>query len=405
MTTNATAGGARITAGRAPRTLLELIVNQTDPTADFDGCRRACRQQGAHTLVRGECEHAAEPEPTVSLSRVCTAADGFPSMVFDRYTVPQLAELIEPALRRVAVRLGPNALGMLERGEPVRLSGGEYADLAREAAHAIVHRNDEPAAASAVVSPPTNRAALRDRIRRVLAQADGYDFESLEPHDYQIQAAALLAVLPEPTDRAAEELAKHVARAIWALKSPAPSGSQHYRSGWDDGLEAAMDAARDAVLAVEAHGTGTQQPEAEAHEPEHSWAAELYDPATGEWAPTYTSHVRDRAVNALEHGRRIGPTWKDGTPTRRRLVRATTTYTVEEPAPVAQQPAAEAPRTTWTPGPVAVGRAADWTRSRTNALLATPCDACEHTLNWHRNDVGCTVPDCVCSRFREPVTP
>ncbi|MFE2384473.1 hypothetical protein [Streptomyces misionensis] len=65
----------------------------------------------------------------------------------------------------------------------------------------------------------------------------------------------------------------------------------------------------------------------------------------------------------------------------------------------------EETRTTWTPGPVAVGRAANWARSRTSALLATPCDACEHTLNWHRNDVGCTVPDCVCSQFREPERP
>lgn len=34
--------------------------------------------------------------------------------------------------------------------------------------------------------------------------------------------------------------------------------------------------------------------------------------------------------------------------------------------------------------------------------LSTPCDACHHTLNWHRNDVGCTVPLCVCGRFQEP---
>ena len=34
--------------------------------------------------------------------------------------------------------------------------------------------------------------------------------------------------------------------------------------------------------------------------------------------------------------------------------------------------------------------------------LATPCDTCDHTLNWHRNDVGCTVPTCVCSRFHYP---
>jgi len=35
--------------------------------------------------------------------------------------------------------------------------------------------------------------------------------------------------------------------------------------------------------------------------------------------------------------------------------------------------------------------------------LATPCDACGHTLNWHRNDVGCTTRGCVCGRFQEPV--
>lgn len=47
-------------------------------------------------------------------------------------------------------------------------------------------------------------------------------------------------------------MAQHVARAIFALKSPLPAGSEHYRSGWDDGLEAAMDAARDAVLSLPA---------------------------------------------------------------------------------------------------------------------------------------------------------
>lgn len=36
------------------------------------------------------------------------------------------------------------------------------------------------------------------------------------------------------------------------------------------------------------------------------------------------------------------------------------------------------------------------------ALLATPCDACRHTLNWHRNGVGCTVPRCVCGSWQQP---
>ena len=117
------------------------------PTS-FDGCGRRCRKSLTHTLVYGECEHAPPPEPTVSMSKIFKDTDGYPSICFDNYTVQQLADLIEPALRRVAVRLGPNALAMLQRGETVGLSGGEYADLAREAAHAIVHRND--AAASEV---------------------------------------------------------------------------------------------------------------------------------------------------------------------------------------------------------------------------------------------------------------
>ncbi|WP_199800656.1 hypothetical protein [Streptomyces marianii] len=40
--------------------------------------------------------------------------------------------------------------------------------------------------------------------------------------------------------------------------------------------------------------------------------------------------------------------------------------------------------------------------SPTAALLATPCDACQHTLNWHRNYEGCTVPLCSCGRFQSP---
>lgn len=47
-----------------------------------------------------------------------------------------------------------------------------------------------------------------------------------------------------------EAVARHVVRAIFALKTPSPDGSTHYQSGWDDALEAAMDTAKDAILAV-----------------------------------------------------------------------------------------------------------------------------------------------------------
>ncbi|MFJ4847579.1 hypothetical protein [Streptomyces sp. NPDC088733] len=117
--------------------------------ADFDGCARACRKPRVHTLVWGECEHAPEsarPEPTVSMSHVFVDYDGHNSIGFDSYTLQQLADLIELALRTVPVRLGPNALAMLQRGETVGLSGGEYADLARAAADAILNRNAAPVA-------------------------------------------------------------------------------------------------------------------------------------------------------------------------------------------------------------------------------------------------------------------
>lgn len=43
-----------------------------------------------------------------------------------------------------------------------------------------------------------------------------------------------------------DDRTKRIVRAIFGLKSPPPAGSQHYRSGWDDGLEAAIDAAKSA---------------------------------------------------------------------------------------------------------------------------------------------------------------
>ncbi|MEV5048223.1 hypothetical protein AB0N20_27400 [Streptomyces griseoincarnatus] len=98
------------------------------PTS-FDGCGRRCRKNLAHTLVYGECEHAPPPEPTVSLSRVYTDTDGYPSIGFDTFTVPELARLIEGAV-----------------GDPLRAAAAD---------RAIVHRH-EPAVSSAGQAPATN---------------------------------------------------------------------------------------------------------------------------------------------------------------------------------------------------------------------------------------------------------
>lgn len=113
------------------------------------GCRRTCSEQ--HTYTWGDCALATpqtRPEPCINISKVFTDTDGHKSIGFDTYTVDRLADLIEPALRDVNIRLDLNALAMLQRGEPVRLSGGEYTHLARAAAHALIHRNDNPEDAS-----------------------------------------------------------------------------------------------------------------------------------------------------------------------------------------------------------------------------------------------------------------
>lgn len=163
----------------------------TEPTEpDFDGCRRACRLAGAHTLVSGECEHAPAPEPTVSLSHVYTDTDGRKSIGFDTYTVDQLAELLDPVLG----------------GEAMRARKGSV-DLAHLAAHAIVHRNDERAAAPAGPSPATDRQAAYDAVFAYIRQRP-VDFLPATVVDrnamiWRAVHAALDAVLPAPTDRAA----------------------------------------------------------------------------------------------------------------------------------------------------------------------------------------------------------
>jgi hypothetical protein len=119
------------------------VTDSTPADEDFDGCNPECRKSRKHTLRWGGCEHAPKPEPTVSMSKIyMDPEDGYPSIGFDAYTAAELAELIEPALRTINIRLGPNALALLERGQTVSLSAGEYVSMALAAADAIIHRND-----------------------------------------------------------------------------------------------------------------------------------------------------------------------------------------------------------------------------------------------------------------------
>lgn len=67
---------------------------------------------------------------------------------------------------------------------------------------------------------------------------------------------------------------------------------------------------------------------ADTHPPVHRWRVEHVD--GNEWVPgSGLKADRDEAVHLLNVGNKVRPQWADGTPVRRRLVRETTSYTVE----------------------------------------------------------------------------
>ena len=72
-------------------------------------------------------------------------------------------------------------------------------------------------------------------------------------------------------------------------------------------------------------------PEPQAHPPVHRWRVEVLD--GDEWMPAGGLHDRARALQLLDNARRSRPAWVDGTPVQRRLVRETTTWTVEDTGP------------------------------------------------------------------------
>lgn len=74
-------------------------------------------------------------------------------------------------------------------------------------------------AAASPVPPSADQTALRDRIRRAICEAEGFawDTDMLEPDEYGEVADMVLAVLPEPTNRAVVllEAAQHLYTALF----------------------------------------------------------------------------------------------------------------------------------------------------------------------------------------------
>lgn len=172
------------------------------------------------------------------------------------------------------------------------------------------------------------------------------------------------------------ELARHVTRAIFALKSPPPAGSEHYRSGWDDGVEAAMDAARDAVLAVVAPGSAPAAPSEAVRKRLRRWA----------YAAGHIESELDGAVDRIYE-----------------LV-ARDVLSRTAPEPPAAPTICELPHET-------IEEEDECERRRLAAApdpLATECanPECEHTLNWRTGTPGgvCVArgASCPCDAFVPP---
>ncbi|MFD9564413.1 hypothetical protein [Streptomyces sp. NPDC059994] len=89
------------------------------------------------------------------------------------------------------------------------MRGGERVQPEKEMLH---HFKNGPdgwpewlAAEARLHDPQADDAARREQIRRALAEADGFNYEHLEPHDYQRHADAILALpgMQPPAERAA----------------------------------------------------------------------------------------------------------------------------------------------------------------------------------------------------------
>ncbi|MGW9437972.1 hypothetical protein [Streptomyces sp. NPDC055607] len=77
-------------------------------------------------------------------------------------------------------------------------------------------------------------------------------------------------------------------------------------------------------------GQPAAAPDTDARPPRVQWRVEIYDPLAEEWAPGVSFPDRERAAQRLDAVQVYSPRWGTDTPPHRRLVRETTTWTVED---------------------------------------------------------------------------
>jgi hypothetical protein len=85
----------------------------------------------------------------------------------------------------------------------------------------------------------------------------------------------------------------------------------------------------DALEAFEAAVRANERGATEAHPPRHRWYVETLDGLADQWAPGMRLTDQQQAATRLRDLNQHHPRWRDGTAVQRRLVRETTSYTVE----------------------------------------------------------------------------
>ncbi|MGA6223501.1 hypothetical protein ACPESV_24585 [Streptomyces umbrinus] len=148
------------------------------------------------------------------------------------------------------------------------------------------------------------------------------------------QEARRLGLMVDEYGQGASALTDKLRRARDMHRETCPLATGAVGAGFSCSMCELLDAPAMAAVpaAVEEQpDTGTQ-----AHPPYHRWYVEALDDVANEWAPGQRFTVRAIAVERYQTLNEHHPTWRDGTPVRRRFVRETTSYTVEIPAAAAQ---------------------------------------------------------------------
>jgi hypothetical protein len=147
---------------------------------------------------------------------------------------------------------------------------------------------------------------------------------------------ARAAVLPAPDNRATVR-AQAFHEAAEAITGHA---ADHFPEAFDEYADQLADVVRGLAGEAQQAPAPASEP-TEARPPQHTWRVETLDPLANEWMPGSHFLSKPAAVDRYDTANSTAPLWQDGTPVQRRIVRETTTYTVEEP----HGPAGEAQQT------------------------------------------------------------